>query len=100
MVHIKIKRDIRKDAWNWWEACNKISYGTDWKKRVPQKIWKKIYGKTFSEACVFLLPYLRQHYKKHDKELRMIHKETSSLFTQYGQTAFALMEDVTGHPLY
>jgi len=89
-----------KDAWNWWEACNHISYGTDWKKRVPQKIWEEIHGKTFREACDFLLPYLRRYYKEHDKELRLISKEVQSLFTQYGQEACILMEDVTKHPLY
>lgn len=37
MSKIIVKQDIRKDAWNWWDACNKISFGVDWKQRINNK---------------------------------------------------------------
>ena len=45
-IRIQVKLDIRKDAWNWWDACNKVSYGIDWKEKIDNTLSEKIHGKT------------------------------------------------------
>ncbi|MFA5128865.1 MAG: hypothetical protein WC445_02740 [Patescibacteria group bacterium] len=100
MVTINIKLDIKKDAWNWWNACNKISHGVDWKQRVGESLWKKIYGKTEKEAFKFLIPYLKKYYKEHKKVLEKNLAEAQKLFDDNAQEACSLMEKITGKQLY
>ena len=64
MFKIIVKQDIEKDAWNWWNACNKSSYGVDWKQSVDKAVQTKLVGKTRRQAFVFLIPYLKNLYKK------------------------------------
>lgn len=58
MSNITIKLDPKKDAWNWWEACNKVSHGVDWKMSIDSDLREKIVGKTQDEAFSFLIPLL------------------------------------------
>ncbi len=100
MVTINIKLNIKKDAWNWWHACNKVSHGVDWKKRVDKNLWKKIYGKTEKEAFKFLMPYLRKYYKEHEKDLDKNIEDSRKLVNDKFQEAYELMEKIIGKPLY
>lgn len=56
---IIIKQSIEKDAWNWWHACNKISYGEDWSQRINKKLQNQLVDKTKKQAFNFLIPYLK-----------------------------------------
>lgn len=67
---IIFKVDKEKDMQNWWEACNSIFIGIDWKERIPKEVYKEIYGKSYSEAGKFLNKYLEEIYKK-DRRLKM-----------------------------
>ena len=99
-IRIQVKLDIRKDAWNWWDACNKISYGVDWKERIDGNLRKKIHGKTKQEAMRFLLPYLRDYYKRNDKDLKRALYEANKLFRKKANSACKLMEKITQYPVY
>lgn len=95
---IKVKIDIKKDAWNWWDACNKISYGVDWKQRIDKKLHAKIAGKTEKEALVFLIPYLNKFYKKIHIEKKI--EGVKKIFKQNNNTIFKRMEKITGRKIY
>lgn len=64
MFKISVEIDIKKDASNWWNACNKISHGVDWKSRIDKRLQNKIVGKTKKQAFKFLIPYLKKLYKR------------------------------------
>lgn len=100
MVKIKLKLDIIKDAWNWWDACQRVSHGVNWKKRIDRNLRKRIVGKTEEEAMNFLLPYLKKYYKEHKSELNKILKTGQSFFSKDGQKACKRMEKITSRPLY
>ena len=98
MYGIQVRKNIKKDAWNWWDACNRISYGVNWKERVDKKIYSRISGKTEKEAYAFLLPYLEKLYKRiHlDKEIKL----TQQIFDEKKEKIFSIMEKVTGKKIY
>lgn len=58
MPGIIIKIDLHQDAWNWWDACNKVSHGVDWKLKIPTKLRNQLQKKTQEEAYHFLSPFL------------------------------------------
>lgn len=99
-VRIQVRLDIDRDAWNWWDACNKISHGVDWKKRIDRNLQKNITGKTKREAMKFLIPFLANYYKKHKKELNQAIREAKNIFKSKANYACKLMEEVTQHLLY
>jgi hypothetical protein len=35
---VKVKKNIEKDARNWWEANNQLSFGCDFGKNFPKDI--------------------------------------------------------------
>ena len=98
MQIINIKIDIKKDAWNWWHACNKVSYGVDWKRRINKKLQTEIAGKTKKEAFVFLIPYLKKIYKKIHIEKKL--EEIKKIFIENNSAIFKRMEKVTGRKIY
>lgn len=95
---IEVHQDIQKDAWNWWHACNKISYSTDWRQRTAKKIQNKLAGKTKKQAFVFLLPFLKKQYAKigiKEKE-----NEVRSILLRHEREIFSRMEKVTERKIY
>lgn len=94
---IKIEQNIEKDAWNWWDACNKTSHGVDWKIKIDADLREKITGKTWDEAYIFLKPHL----DKLHTELNISEyvKNIQRDFDQNKDALFARMEEVTGHPI-
>ena len=100
MVKISIKLDINKDAWNWWHACNHISHGVDWKKRIESNLWKNIYQKKFSEAEKYLLPYLNNYYRENKLNLSKVLEDARELFDKKASQACQLMERITKRKLY
>jgi len=98
MQKIVIAQNIRKDAWNWWDACNKVSYGEDWKQRIEKKIQDKMIGKTREQSFAFLIPRLNTLYKR--ENINQKKKEIQDIFDLRGREIFSRMRKVTGHKIY
>lgn len=98
MPKIIIKQNIKKDAWNWWHACNKISYGENWKERLDKKLQKKLVNKTRKQAFNFLIPYLKNRYKKEDVSQKK--KVLQSVLKECQKEIFLRMQKVTGKKIY
>lgn len=99
MPKITIKLDIQKDAWNWWHACNHVSYSVDWKQRIDQSIWENIHGKSQEQAFKFLLPYLKNNYIKQHNQLELYQKQASLIIKQNANRACRWLEKITEQPL-
>ncbi|MCF7820094.1 MAG: hypothetical protein K9M44_01330 [Candidatus Pacebacteria bacterium] len=97
MLKIKIKLDLEKDAWNWWDACNKISNGVDWKNRIEENLQKKIVNKTKKQAFNFLLPYLQRYY--YSKNIQLYINDIQKGFTNYSNKIFLRTQKITGKPI-
>jgi len=95
-----IRLDIEQDAWNWYNGCNEIANGLDWKQLESKEVVKNISGKTNEEAFVFLIPYLKQRYidekKEIDENLSFLNKEFKKKFNKACQK----IVDLLGKPLY
>jgi len=100
MFTYKIKLDIEEDAWNWWGACNHISHGMDWRKRVSPKLYKNITGKTLEEANKFLFPYLKKLYKSEQKDIQEAKSRIEKSFSKNFITACGRLERLTGKSLF
>lgn len=100
MFSITTQLNREKDAWNWWDACNSVSYGTDWKERIDPKIAAQISDKNKEEAFAFLLPFLGKKYETEAKKLEAIRAEMQAIFDSRGEAALRRMEEVTNKPLY
>ena len=98
MPKIAVKVDIFKDAWNWWHACNKISFGVDWSERIPSAIRSKIKGKRRGEAFAFLVPYLKKLYIK--ENIKNKHNNLKKVFLKSGPAVFNRMRKLTGRKIY
>jgi hypothetical protein len=98
MLTINIKLDFEQDAWNWWEACNKVSQGVDWKQKIPIELREKITDKSQAEAYNFLLPYLQELYSKLEVEKYLNEMQTG--FDKVKDKLFERMEKVTNRPIY
>lgn len=98
MPKIIVKQNIRKDAWNWWNACNKISYGEDWKQRVDKKLQNKLVGRTREQSFNFLFPYLKNLYKK--EKINQKKKEIKNILSRCQEKIFSRMEKITGKKIY
>ncbi|MFH0873720.1 MAG: hypothetical protein V1846_02660 [Candidatus Komeilibacteria bacterium] len=100
MYSFRIVRDIYRDAWNWWDACNKASFGVDWKSSVSDPIVAQIIGKTQEEADQLLLPFLDNKYKQEEAKIQKFIADTTEYFNDNFQIACTKMVKVMGHPLY
>ena len=98
MNKINIKININKDAWNWWDACNKVSYDVNWSERVTGAIKGKIIGQGKKQALSVLSPYLQRLYKKEDMVVKAV--EVSKVFAAVSAEIFRRMEKVTGRKIY
>ncbi len=98
MFTIHIQLDIEKDAWNWWHACNKISHGVDWKKRINSSWHSKLVGRTQAEAYNFLIPYLKNFYDGIDINIYI--KKFQIDFDTKKESLFQTMERVTKRSIY
>lgn len=98
MFKISVEIDIKKDASNWWHACNKIAYGVDWKSRINKRLQNKIVGKTKKQAFKFLIPYLKKLYKRINIEKEKEFAQHS--FDQNKEKLFKRMQEVTGRKIY
>jgi len=98
MPKIIVKQNIKKDAWNWWNACNKISYGENWKQRIDKKLQNNLVGKEKKQAFNFLIPYLKKLYKKENISPKK--QELQNIFKKHQKEIFTRMEKVTGKKIY
>lgn len=98
MPTIRVKINIEKDMWNWWNACNKVSHGVDWKMRIYPHLRKKISGKSQKEAFEFLRGHLRKIYQKNN--LRRKARELQKDFQERKNEIFSTMEKLTMKKIY
>jgi len=99
-LSIKFKLDVEKDAWNWWDACNNISHGMDWKQRIEPEIRRKIVGKSQKATYVFLIPYLENLYRKKNKRISSFINKNNVLFDRKLESGCARIELVMAKPIY
>lgn len=98
MATIKTTVNIRRDIWNWWQACKTQSHGVDWKMKIPAQLRRRIAGKTEGEAEKFLAPYLKKLYRSECVSERL--PEIQRGFKKIQKRLFARMTKVTGRPIY
>ncbi len=96
-ISIKVELNIDRDAGNWYEACNKISHGTDWKQRISGELRDKIVGKTREEAYEFLFPYLKSLYG--EKKLELMQIEMQEYLQELSSEFANRLSDLTKHPI-
>lgn len=95
----RIVRDLEKDAWNWYDACNKTGHGVDWKQRIDDSIAANIVGKTRGKAFDFLLPYLDEKWKS-DGSCGLGEQFIRERFEANFELACRKLETITGKSLY
>ncbi len=95
----KIVQDLEKDAWNWFEACNKVGHGVDWKQRIDPEIASNIAGKSKDGAYHFLIPYLADKWQN-DLSVSKGADYISRRFEKCFSEACEKLVDISGHPLY
>lgn len=100
MYQIKIIYDIEKDAWNWRDACNKISHWVDRKTRIDPNVYTNIYGKDKDTAYSFLLPYLSNLYEENKSALDNTLLFSQEIINNKIQQACKIMEEVTWTIIY
>ncbi len=98
MPIINIKLNIKKDAWNWWHACNSISHGVNWKLKVEKELRDKVYKKNEKEAFDFLIPYLEDYYK--NRKIEGYIQKIQEGFLKRQNKIFEIMEKVSNRPIY
>lgn len=98
MPIITIKFDLCKDAWNWWEACNKISHNVDWKMYIAPELRELIVGRKEEEAYNLILPHLKKVYQNIDIDLFI--KNLQEGFDQKSAKMFQRMKELTKRPIY
>lgn len=96
----KLHRDINQDAWNWWDACNAINFGTDWSKKIDLEVAKRIKGKKRQEAYSFLKPYLNKMYRDDKPVLDQNFIRIKKLLDLNFRPACDKLVEVMGRPLY
>lgn len=98
MSNLFVKFHIIKDAWNWWDACNKVSHGVDWKMFVDPVLRKKIVGKKQKEAYSFLIPYLKEMHRRNS--LKEKARKLEEDFDQVKDELFQRMARLTKQKIY
>lgn len=95
----EIIKDVKQDAWNWWDGCNSTGHGVDWKQRVDGEAASKIVGKNQDEAFAYLQTYLKTEYDK-NPSIRRGEEFVRARFQQYFTSACEKLVEITGRPLY
>jgi len=98
MPKITVKLDVEKDAYNWWEACNRVSHGIDWKERIDISLSQKITNKSQKDAYAFLLPYIEKIHEQNNLIKKV--EELQQGFNERQQTLFEMMEKLTSNKIY
>jgi hypothetical protein len=100
MCSFEVKLDIESDAWNWWDACNRISHGVDWKKRIDQNVAENLVGKSEKAASDFLIPFLKEKYKEEKNTLRASNNYINKEYSDKLGSACKKLVAAMGKPLY
>lgn len=96
----KIVKDINKDTWNWYDGCNSIGYGVDWKQRVDADIVARIYGKDKKTAYKYLVPYLENLYETQAEPMGYGEAFINDRYTKFFLPACEKLVEITSQPLY
>lgn len=96
----KIRQNIYRDAWNWWNASNYSSHGVVWKNQINKNLADKLMNVTNKEANKILVPFLKQIYIDHKKEIKNGRDFFNQEFEQKFQDGCNKIVDVMGKPIY
>lgn len=99
-ISYQIELDIEQDAINWYEGCNLISKGVDWKQRVSPIVYDNIFGKTKDVAYEFLIPFLKQKYINDKDQIDKYISFVSSEYKQNFSLACQKITNLTGKQIY
>lgn len=81
-IKIKFSKDLDKDARNWWEANNRLSYGYDFGKKCPLEIKKKVKGKKWKDVKNYLKNTIKKYYKEYPDWKRINEKNIKPYWGQ------------------
>ena len=96
----KIIYSLNQDAWNWWDSCNCVDFGVDWKAKIDPKIARKLSSKTKKEAFAFLIPYLKKKYEQEKNFFNQKEEFIKKEFSQKLEIGCEKIAQVMGRPLY
>jgi len=96
----KFRKDIYKDAWNWWDACNHSSHGMVWKNQVNDNLANKLIGKTKKEANKTLIPFLKKVYVDQEKKISKTKTFFKNEFDHKFQKGCNRIVKIMGKPIY
>lgn len=99
-MRYQIILDPEKDAWNWYDGCNRISHGMDWGKNIPAYILTEIRGKPKKEAFDFITLFLKQKYIDDNDKISASTKFIEKRFSEKFEKACLKLEKVMGKPIY
>lgn len=96
----KFRKDIYRDAWNWWSACNYSSHGKVWRDQINDNLANKLVGKTNKEANKTLIPFLKKVYVDQKQKISEAKIFFKNEFDQKFQEGCIKIVDVMGKPIY
>ncbi len=96
----RILLDSQKDAWNWYDGCQKTGFGVDWKQRIDSDIADKLLDAKPGEAYGFLDGYLKKKYQKDSETIRLGFEFINRRFKDHFELACQKLIDITDRPLY
>ena len=100
-IKYRIRLDIKKDAWNWYDGCtNTPFHGNDWTKGIPKEIIEKLQNSSEKEAYEFLIPFLKNKYITDKKQIKKHRALLKNKYEQKLNIACKKVEDLLGKPIY
>jgi len=100
MYTLTLMLDIKKDAWNRYDACNKTSQWIDRKSKIDPTISEKISWKEKEEAYNFLIPYLENYYKNNEQNINNTIKFWQEIINKNINDACNKLEEITNTKIY
>ncbi|NCU30305.1 hypothetical protein EOL73_00560 [Candidatus Saccharibacteria bacterium] len=96
----KLVFNPEKDAWNWYNGCQKTGFGVDWKQRIDSDVADKLSKAKPDEAYEFLDKYLKQKYQEDSETIRLGLEFINKRFEEHFELACQKLIEITGRPLY
>ena len=100
MSRVNFTFNLRGDITNWYDACNSVSYGIDWKIRIKPDIRRKIVGVKYEKAVKFLKPYLKELYKQRKNHIRELMDICSVYWDSNEKEIFTRLRKIMKHPVW
>jgi hypothetical protein len=100
MYTLTLILNIKKDARNRRNACNKISHWVNRREKIDKEIADKITNKTEEEAYNFLIPYLENLYKNNEVNINNTIKFWQETINKNINNACKKLEEITNTKIY